>query len=395
MENHKPFIEVGFWQKSKSGQQAAGDVFLSSRLEDQDRLVCVLADGLGSGIKANVLATMTATMALKFVSSDIDIRKASEIIMETLPVCSFRKIGYSTFTIISVEHHAEVRIMEYDNPQCVIIRGGEKYGVEKNRMTVQTKLMGQRELFYSSFTAAEDDHVVMLTDGVTQSGMGTRTMPLGWTEKQAEDFIMVACRTTPGISARQLSRSIVERALKNDKDAAKDDISCAVVKFRQPRRTLVITGPPYDPQRDAEMAALIENFSGRKIICGGTTANIVARQLNRKIDIDLSELDPEIPPVSRMQGVDLITEGTLTLSRVMNILEEGTPPETLKRNGAAQLVRLLLESDIIEFVVGTKINEAHQNPNLPVELDIRRNLIKNIVGLLNRKYVKSAQMRFI
>ncbi len=157
----------------------------------------------------------------------------------------------------------------------------------------------------------------------------------------------------------------------------------------------MLTGPPFDQDRDSEIAGLIRDFSGMKIICGGTTANIVARELKRSIDIDLSELDPQIPPPSRMEGVNLITEGTITLSRVAEHLENGDAPESLKQNPAVQLVRLLLESDIIDFVVGTKINEAHQDPNLPVELDIRRNLIRRIVRLLNEKYMKAATIRFI
>ena len=395
MEHDTPFIEVGFWQSSKGGQHAIGDVFLSNRLPERDRLVCVLCDGLGSGIKANVLATMTATMALKFVSADIEVRKAAEIIMETLPVCSQRKIGYSTFTIVDIEPEGRVRIIEYDNPPCVLIRGGKKTEVSKKKISIETKQIGTRDLWYSSFTAQENDRVIMLTDGVTQSGMGSREMPLGWTDGKAADFIFVTCMTEPGISARKLSRAVVQRALRNDRDTARDDMSCAVINFREPRRTLVLTGPPFDAQRDREMAAQIGDFKGTKIVCGGTTANIIARELKRKIAIDLSEPDPHIPPPSRMEGVDLITEGTLTLSRVMEILEQGTPPESLKQNPAVRMVRLLLDSDIIEFVVGTKINQAHQDPNLPVELDIRRNLIKRIVRLLNEKYVKSAHLRFI
>jgi hypothetical protein len=395
MTSDPPFIEVGFWQQAKTGQHAAGDVFLSNRIPGPDRLVCVLSDGLGSGIKANVLATMTATMALKYVSADIAIKEASEIIMETLPVCSRRKIGYATFTIVDVEHDGKVRIIEYDNPAYVLMRHGKKETIEKTVIEIQTKQLGMRELHYSSFTAQVEDRLILLTDGVTQSGMGRQDMPMGWTDAKAADFIAVSCMNEPGISARKLSRDIVQRARGNDGGRAKDDISCAVINFRRPRHALVLTGPPFDPERDSEIAKLIRDFNGKKIICGGTTANIVARELRRSIDIDLSELDPHIPPPSRMDGVNLITEGTITLSRLAEHLERADAPENLKQTSAVQLVRLLLESDIIDFVVGTKINEAHQDPNLPVELDIRRNLIRRIVRLLNEKYMKAATIRFI
>ncbi len=396
MTDEHPFIEVGFWQQAKFGQHAAGDVFLSNRIPGPDRLVCVLSDGLGSGIKANVLATMTATMALKYVSADIAVKKASEIIMETLPVCSRRKIGYATFTIVDVEHDGQVRIIEYDNPAYVLIRQGKKASMEKSVIEIQTKQLGIRELRYSSFMAQVEDRLVLVTDGVTQSGHGQKRNARGMDRCQSRRFHHRGLHDRARhIDARKLSRSVVQRALRNDGDRPKDDISCAVINFRRPRHALLLTGPPFDQERDSEIAGLIRDFSGIKIICGGTTANIVARELKRSIDIDLSELDPQIPPPSRMDGVHLITEGTITLSRVAEHLENGDAPESLKQNPAVQLVRFLLESDIIDFVVGTKINEAHQDPNLPVELDIRRNLIRRIVRLLNEKYMKAATIRFI
>jgi hypothetical protein len=370
-------------------------VFLSNRIPERNRLVCVLSVGLGSGIKANVLASMTATMALKYVSSDIDIRKASEIIMETLPVCSKRRIGYATFTIVDIEQDGFVRVIEYDNPPYVLVRGREKMQVAKSRFSISTPQTGLRDLYYSSFEAREDDRLVLLTDGITQSGMGSREMPVGWTDRQAADFIYVACITEPCISARKLSRTVVERALRNDRSTAHDDMSCAVINFRSPRRALVVTGPPFNPEHDAPMARLVSGFNGTRIICGGTTANIIARELREKITVDLQNLDPVIPPPSRMRGIDLVTEGTITLSRAADVLECGQAPESLKSNPAVQLTRLLLDSDIIEFVVGTKINDAHQDPSLPVELDIRRNLVRRIVRLLNEKHMKSASMRFI
>ncbi len=390
-----PFIEVGFFQAGKAGEHAPGDVFLSNRVPGADRLVCVLSDGLGSGIKANVLATLTATMAMKYVCEDIDLKRASEIIMETLPVCSRRQIGYATFTIIDVEAGGQARIIEYDNPGCVLVRGGRREAIEQKAIQIETAQLGSRELRYSAFTARQGDRLVLVTDGVTQSGMGSREMPVGWTASRAADFITVACKTEPDVSARRLSRMVVERAGRNDGGRPKDDISCAVIGFRQPRKALLITGPPYDRDRDSELAALISDCSGSAVICGGTTANIVARELGRPIDLDLSTLDEDIPPASRMMGAALVTEGTLTLSRVAQYLESGGAPEGRKNNPAVQLTRLLLDSDIIEFVVGTRINEAHQDPNLPVELDIRRNLIRRIVRLLNDRHLKQASLRFI
>ncbi len=392
---NSPFVEVDFAQQRKAGQGAAGDVFISNRLADEGRIVCVLADGLGSGVKANVLATLTATMAMKYVCSEMDIRIAAEVIMATLPVCSKRKIGYSTFTIADIHSDGLIRVVEYENPPYVLLLGSRQKTVEKKIVEIDALNLGRRSLSYSCFWAEKGLRLVMYSDGVSQSGMGTSRMPLGWTDTKAVDFMAAKICRCPQISARQLSREAVGQALDNDGYAAKDDISCAVINFRDPRKLLVLTGPPIDPKKDASMAARIAHYPGRTAICGGTTANIVARELKRPLRIDLSRFDPQVPPMSLLEGVDLVTEGTLTMSRAAELLERDADPDTMTDNAAVRLVRYFLESDIIEFVSGTKINEAHQDPNLPVELDIRRNLIRHIVKMLNEKYMKEARCEFI
>lgn len=390
-----PFIEVDFARQSKDGQGAPGDVFISNRMADEGRIVCVLADGLGSGIKANVLATLTATMAMKYVCSEMDIRKAAEVIMATLPICSKRKIGYSTFTLVDIHSDGLIRVVEYENPPYVLLVGFDKKPIKKTSIEIQTVSLGRRSLSYSSFQAEKGSRLVMYSDGVSQSGMGSARMPLGWTDDGALMFLTREIRRFPQISARQLSREMVAQALGNDRYRAKDDISCAVINFRDPRKLLVLTGPPIDKAKDKLLAAKIGGYPGKKVICGGTTANIVARELKREVRIDLSRFDPQVPPMSQLDGIDLVTEGTLTMSRVAELLECGADPDTMTDNAAVRLVQYFLESDIIEFVSGTKINEAHQDPNLPVELDIRRNLIRHIVRMLNEKYMKEARCEFI
>jgi hypothetical protein len=165
--------------------------------------------------------------------------------------------------------------------------------------------------------------------------------------------------------------------------------------FRNPRRLLVLTGPPFSRDKDPELARLVNTFDGRKVVCGGTTANILGRLLKRDIAMDLDFFDPEVPPTSRMKGVDLITEGTITLAKVASLLEDGVNPDTLARNAVRQLVSLLLDSDIVQFVVGTRINEAHQDPSIPAELDLRRNIIKRIARQLEQKHFQETSIRYL
>jgi len=389
------FVEVGFDQVGKSGQQAYGDVFVSHKDGNAERTVCVLADGLGSGVKANVLATLTATMAAKYVQSDIDIRRAAEIIMSTLPVCSKRKIAYSTFSIVDIHPGGEVQLIEYENPAATLLRDGEIRNVDSRSFEIDTPSLGPRTLSFRRFSVRCGDRIVISSDGVNQAGIGKDGTPLGWGDHAVSRYVQETVQARPEMSARELARSVVGRALGHDDHRAKDDISCVVLNFRKPRPLLVLSGPPIEKKRDAELAEVFESFEGSRIVCGGTTANIISRELKRELRIQLDSFDSHVPPASEMEGADLVAEGTVTLNRVACILESGDPPERMQPDAATRLARALLDSDEIEFVVGTKINQAHQDPNLPVELDIRRNLVKRILNTLNEKYLKRATLRFI
>ena len=388
------FIEIDSAQRAKQGQAVSGDVFLSHKIAEEDRLVSVLSDGLGSGVKANVLATLTATMALKYTSSFYDIKKSAETIMDTLPICSVRKISYSTFTIVDIDTRGKIRIIEHGNPPLFVLRPSGEVPVE--RSTLRLQKWQDRLISYSEFEAQLGDRIVFFSDGVAQAGMGEYQTPLGWTTERVQEFVAdtISCYTY--LSAHDLARSVVRRAEEFDAGSAQDDITCAVIYFRTPREMLVVTGPPFSRDSDEELGRTVDSFTGRKAICGGTTALIVERTTGRKVTMDLSQpLEPGIPPTSYMEGVDLVTEGTLTLGEVARLLEDGAVVESLHPHAAQQLVRMLLNSDIVHFLVGTRINEAHQDPNIPVELELRRNIIRRIVQQLEHKYLKQTTVRFI
>jgi hypothetical protein len=238
------------------------------------------------------------------------------------------------------------------------------------------------------------DRIVFCSDGVTQAGMGDYRTPLGWGRKRVAEFVEAQTIADDRLSARDQARALVTEANRYDGGSAKDDTSASVIYFRQPRRLLVITGPPFSQNRDRELADLAENFAGRKVICGGTTANILSRLLRREIRMDLSECDPEIPPAAGMDGIDLVTEGTLTLGRVASMLETGVDPDSARHNAATRLAAMLLDSDVVQFAVGTRINQAHQDPNIPVELDLRRNIVRRIAAVLEQCHRKEVFLEF-
>lgn len=389
------FIETDYHQSFKYSQLVGGDVFLSKKISEDNRIISVLSDGLGSGIKANVLATLTSTMAVSFISNSRDITGTAETIMRTLPVCKVRKISYSTFTIADIDNELNVRIIEYDNPPFVLLRKGKVIIPERQTHKLAYRKNKSNSLFYSEFTARPEDRIIFFTDGVSQAGIGSRQYPEGWGTENAFRYLLRLIAEKPGISARQTAEALVNKACAIDSYRPKDDITCAAIYFRKPRKLMIATGPPHLPENDTLMASIIESFEGRKIICGGSTANLIARELHRDLQTDASDRDREIPPCSIMDGIDLVTEGSVTLEKILSTLKEGTHNQILRYNAVKRAVDLLLDSDVIHFIVGTTINEAHQDPDLPVELGLRRNLIKKLAGVLEERYLKKTFIRYI
>lgn len=390
------FVEVDYWQEKKEGQMVCGDVIATNAISSkQGRLVICVADGLGSGIKANILATLASTMAVELVSRETDIKRTAEMIMKSLPVCNDRKLAYCTFSIADVLSDGQVRLIEYDNPVAILISDGKLKRLPRRKIYANFGQLGTKAVHYSCFQTKLEDRLIICTDGVTESGRGNEGMLFGWGQQQLNDYALDICVNEPTVSARLLSKKIVSRAILNDSKVAKDDTSTLVINMRKPRRTLLVTGPPSEIKFDAYVIDQIRNFNGRKIISGGTTANIVASHFNAKIETDMSNLNRKLPPVSKLAGVDMVTEGTLTLTRLADILENDHKQEGLEIDAAYRLLESLLDSDIIKFIVGTKVNQAHQNPDFPIEMDLRRNLIKRIMRILEKEHLKEVEMELV
>ena len=386
------FIEVDCYQKNKAGNLVCGDSFMSQKLQDEGRIISVLSDGLGSGIKASVLSTMTVTMAMNYVAMNESILQTAMSIINTLPQDMVRKISYSTFCIFDIDCFGNTKVIEYETPPVCLFRDGKLIDIPKEKIAVERTDLENTFLWVSEFILEKEDRLVCYSDGVSQSGMGSSSMPFGWDEG-VKTYLTALLEEQPDISAKEMAHKIVLRAERNDNYRLLDDTSCCVVYRRTPRNLLVCTGPPYDEQKDRYLAEKVRDFQGKRILCGGTTASIISRELHRPLTVSLEITDKELPPLSYMEDIDLVTEGILTLSKVERLLAEGVPERS--HGPANDMVTLLQNSDKITFVVGTRINVAHQDPNLPVELEIRRNVVKKIKDLLETKYLKDVEIIYL
>lgn len=388
-------VEIDVQQLRPRGETACGDVFQSSIIREEGRTILVLSDGIGHGIKASVLATLTATMALKYAQLHTKPEIAARIIMETLPKGT-EKESYATFTIIELEDDGKVRIVNYDNPPVLIIRNGISMQLREYELDIHGAENTGKRLICREFVARKEDRILFMSDGVPQSGLGAERYPMGWGMELVENFVLNQINRMPGISATKLARKIVNQASVNDNFSVKDDTTCGVMYFREPRKFMLITGPPFYKIKDYDFVGRIQGFNGKKIICGGTTAEIIARELNLTVEIQHGNKNIDtLPPSATMEGFEMVTEGILTLGKVEEILENYNSDTRLEDTPPEEVVKLLLQHDSIDIIVGTRINWAHQDPEQPIELELRKFVVKRIVKILIHKFFKKVKIEYV
>ncbi|MEG2478730.1 MAG: SpoIIE family protein phosphatase [Mucinivorans sp.] len=381
------FVDISSGSVNCHGERICGDTFMQRYIPNQRRTVAVLSDGMGHGIKANILSTLTASIIVNMGQANEPIRAVADMMVKTLPVCAVRGISYSTFTIIDVNHTtSEVHILEYDNPQTIVLRGGVPMDLQWDSTIIESQQHKRQTLLMCLFKARIGDRIICCSDGVTQSGLGTGHYPFGWGRKNLLDDVVQAVQVNSAISSSELSLHVLRRAMDNDIQRSKDDISCAVVTFRAARRLLLCSCPPVIASDANHVAQRVTQYPGQSIICGYLLATMVAKSLGREIRRNLTSTDPELPPLWFIEGVDLVTEGLLTLSKVVDILDSYDECPT-GRGPAYRIVRMVMASDEIEMIIGMK-EQGDPLGDIADNYVLRRKLLEKIARLMEVKYHK-------
>ena len=379
----KMHVDTAYRSLFKYGEELCGDNVRITRTEDS--VFAVLADGLGSGVKANILSTLTSTIISTMLTEGAAMEQAVETIVSTLPICSVRKLAYSTFSVLQIKDTGEAYLAEFDNPACIFIRNGDLMELE-----MTNKEYAGKTVYESRFTVLPGDVLALISDGVVYAGVGS-ILNFGWTWESVAEWLRKESlkeKSAPRLAAA-LSQAVKELYM----DKPGDDSTVMVARISPRQVVNMFAGPPKNKDDDPKMVRDFMTSSGKKLICGGSSANIVARILNRSIETSLDYVDPLIPPIATIQGIDLVTEGVLTLSRTVEILQEYLDHETDsfyfkkldEKNGAAMLAKILLEEcTTLNLFIGTAINPAHQNPGLPSDLSIKLKLIDKLCGLMER-----------
>jgi hypothetical protein len=379
-------VEVAVAQLNKGGEELCGDVV---ELVEGESTIAVLSDGLGSGVKAHILSSLTAKMAATMLTGGLSLDEVIECFAKTLPVDEVRNLAYSTFSILRVRDNAAY-LAEYDNPPVFCGRGNEIRPLEREK-----KEYSGRTVFESQFELADGDWLVMVSDGVLHAGIGG-VWNLGWGWDRIADYLR---RIAPHEDdAQSLARELRETTRKLYAGNPGDDVSIVAVKVRHPRQLTVLAGPPVNRRDDPVVVQEFMRSPGRKAVCGGTTSIMLARELGREIGVNLGSLRTGAPPTGRIDGIDLVTEGILTLSRTEEILRVDPRPSRhqfrYRSEGPSRLADALLEADDIRFMVGRAINPAHQSPGLPVSLALKSKVVEDLARVL-RGYGKKVDVRLL
>ena len=384
-------VDIGYKSINHFGEQLCGD-HVDVIEPKEDSTVLVLSDGLGSGVKASILSTLTSKIISTMLAEGLSIEECVETIAATLPVCSVRGVAYSTFTIIHIKNNETAELIQYDNPHVIVIRDEKTWDYPKTEINI-----GGKKIYKSVINLQENDIFIAMSDGCPHAGIGT-AYNFGWKREDIAEFMEML--VPAGYTAKTLSTMLVDECNKLYGNKPGDDATACVLRIRKRVPMNLLFGPPANRDDSERMMSLFFSKEGKHIVCGGTTSSIAAKYLGKTLKTSLNFVQSDVPPIAEIEGVDLVTEGVITVNKVVeyakDYLGENVYYEhwSFKQDGASLICRLLFEEATdINFYVGKAINPAHQNPDLPINFNIKMNLVEELSGCL-RKMGKKVKVSY-
>lgn len=373
------FIDSGYTSLNKKGEELCGDNVEYTR--NGDYITAVLCDGMGSGVKANILATISSKILCTMLAAGVPLNDCIETLIASLPVCKVRGVAYATFSVCHINNEGRGKLLEFDNPAAILIRNGSALDLEREK-----RVICGRNVYITQLNLLPDDALVITSDGVEHAGIGM-LMNFGWERPQIKDFLERAVEQD--MSARAISAVLCGECNELYMNEPGDDTTVLCIKVREHAPTSVFVGPPVNKADDAEYVRQFMSLPGKKVVCGGTSSQIVARQLGKDVSTSFDFPDPTIPPIGYIDGIDLTTEGVVTVRRVLELSDKYLLPSDFsskrfnKKDGASLLAQLLFEdSTDINFFVGQAVNNAHNG--LPIETTMKLKLIDKLADNLKR-----------
>lgn len=368
--------DIGYKSINHYGEQLCGD-HVDVVPQGDDSTVIVLADGLGSGVKASILSTLTSKIISTMMAEGISLEECVSTIVATLPICSVRGVAYSTFTIIHLINNEVAELIQYDNPHVIMFRDNENFDYPKSEMNIDGK-----KVYKSEISLKEGDIFVAMSDGCPHAGIGI-AYNFGWNRDDIIEFL--APLTVNDFTSKTLATILIDEVNRLYGEQPGDDATACVVKIRKRAPMNLLFGPPSNRDDANRMMSLFFSKEGKHIVCGGTTSSIAAKFLHKTVKTSLKFESTDVPPIAEIEGVDLVTEGVITINKVLEYAKDYLKDNEsythwgYKRDGASLICRLLFEEATdINFFVGRAVNPAHQNPNLPINFNIKMNLVEDL-----------------
>lgn len=374
--------DIGYHSLNHVNEQLCGDQVVVVKPDENTEIV-VLADGLGSGVKACILSTLTSKIISTMMAQSMSVEECVNTIASTLPVCKVRGVAYSTFTILKIFGNEEAEIIQYDNPHVILLRDGKNFVYPETSTEI-----GGKTVYRSKVKLLENDVFILMSDGCIHAGVGM-ALNYGWQRDNIIDYMEKYY--SPDYTAKTLTTILLDECNKLYGGNPGDDTTVCSVKIRQRQPVNLMIGPPADPKDVNKMMSLFFSKQGKHIVCGGTTSSLAAQYLGKEVRPTLDYLDPEIPPAAEIDGVDLVTEGVITINRVV-VYAQSYVKDNEKFNdwsygldAASAISRMLFEEATdINFFVGRASNAAHQNPDLPIGFNIKMRLVEQLSEALGQ-----------
>ena len=383
--------DIGYKSINHYGEQLCGD-HVDIVKQDDGSCVVVLADGLGSGVKASILSTLTSKIISTMIAENLPIEDCVSTIAATLPVDSKRGVAYSTFTIIHSKKNGSAELIQFDNPHVILIRNGDSTEYPKTELNIDGK-----KIYRSDIVLKENDVFIAMSDGCPHAGIGT-AYNFGWRREDIAQYMEGL--VSVGYTAKTLSTMLINECYTLYGEKPGDDATSCVIKIRKREPMNILFGPPANRDDCDRMMSLFFSKEGKHIICGGTTSSIAAKWLKKPLKTNLSFERSDIPPTAEIEGIDLVTEGVITLNRVIEYAKDHIAENKLYEeweyynNGAALISRMLFEEATdINFYVGKAINPAHQHMDLPINYSIKMKIVQELTECL-KKMGKSIKVSY-
>ena len=383
------YIDMDYRSLNHTGEELCGDK-VEMVVTDHSHIL-ILADGMGSGVKANILSSLTSRILATMFREGATIDECLSTILATLPICQERHVAYCTFTVLQVNDDNSAYLVEYENPDTILIRDGEITELERQKRVIEGKQIQE-----AHFTVQDQDVFVIMSDGCLYASTGL-TLNMNWDRNKLARIAKNSARFSP--YAKRIAFEIVQACDDQYWGQPGDDTTAAVMRVSTPHTLKLFTGPPVHKEDDeAVVRYLMEDDENgedcTRIVCGGTSAKIVSRVLDKPIEPVKQDPHPEIPPYDSIDGIDLVTEGALTLNKVVEMLNPCVTGELLDEtffeeldedNGAALLATALFEDcSHLELLMGQAMNEAYQNPEISTDLATRSHLIKKLIKIVEK-----------